>query len=90
MHKASAAMGEIALMVREEIIDNSSDEDNMEYWKAKADEMPQRNGWGDEDSEDGEDPFLKIESDSESEEDPMPKLVERIVPSMCYSSSSSE
>ena len=77
-------------MVREEIIDESSDEDNMEYWKAKADEMLQRDGWGDEDSEDGEDPFLKIESDSESDEDSMPELIDRVVPSICYSSSSSE
>ena len=37
-------MGEIALMVREEIIDDSSDEDNVEYWKAKAGEMLQRVG----------------------------------------------
>ena len=33
---------------------------------------------------------MRIESDSESEEDSTPELVERKLPSICYSSSSSE
>ena len=32
--KASAAMGEIALMVCEEAIEDITVEDNVEYWKA--------------------------------------------------------
>ena len=62
-------MGEIALMVREEILE---EEDASAHWKSEADRMLQMHGWGDEDSEigledDGTesrfDPFLTIEDD---------------------------
>ena len=41
-------MGEIALVAREEIIEERSDEEICAYWKAKADEMINKIGWGDD------------------------------------------
>ena len=73
-----AVEGEVALVARETIVDDS-------HWKVKAEELMNHVGWGDDDSDDEyesipalvehDTPRAIVESDSEDED--VPPLIDR-------------